>query len=125
MKVLTIVGNRPQFIKAAPLSLALAADGIEEVSAHSGQHYDELMSEVFYEELGLRTPTHSLDLRTAETDLLEQGLAEVVAAERPDWVVVFGDTNTTLAGARAAAAAGIEVAHVEAGLRSGELGLPE
>jgi len=125
MRVLTIVGNRPQFIKAAPLSLALADAGIEEVSAHSGQHYDGAMSAVFYDELGLRQPTHSLDLRTADVDALEAGIAAVVTLERPDWVIVFGDTNTTLAGARAAVAAGIALAHIEAGLRSGDLAMPE
>lgn len=125
MRALTIVGNRPQFIKAAPLSLALAAAGIEEVSVHSGQHYDAVMSEVFYDELGLPRPTHSLDLRTAEIDVLESGIAEVVAAERPDWVIVFGDTNTTLAGARAGVKAGRALAHIEAGLRSGDLAMPE
>ena len=125
MKVLTIVGNRPQFIKAAPLSLALAEAGIEEVSIHSGQHYDDAMSAVFYEELGLAEPAHSLDLRTAETAALERGLDDVLAHERPDWAIVFGDTNTTLAGARAARRAGVALAHVEAGLRSGDLAMPE
>lgn len=125
MKVLTIVGNRPQFIKAAPLSLALADAGVDEVPLHSGQHYDAVMSEVFYDELGLPEPAHSLDLRTAETGVLERGIADVVTRERPDWVIVFGDTNTTLAGARAAVAASVPVAHVEAGLRSGDLSMPE
>ena len=125
MNVLTIVGNRPQFIKAAPLSLALAEAGIDEVALHSGQHYDAAMSEVFYDELGLPEPSHSLDLRTADVDVLERGIDEVVAAERPDWVVVFGDTNTTLAGARAAVKAGVALAHIEAGLRSGDLSMPE
>ena len=125
MKVLTIVGNRPQFIKAAPLSLALAEAGIEEISIHSGQHYDAAMSAVFYEELGLREPSHSLDLRTADADVLESGITDVLALERPDWVIVFGDTNTTLAGARAGVKAGVALAHVEAGLRSGDLAMPE
>ena len=125
MRALTIVGNRPQFIKAAPLSLALADAGIDEVSLHSGQHYDAAMSEVFYDELGLRQPTHSLDLRTADVDVLERGISDVVALERPDWVIVFGDTNTTLAGARAAVRAGVALAHIEAGLRSGDLAMPE
>lgn len=125
MRVLTIVGNRPQFIKAAPLSLALADAGIEEVSIHSGQHYDAVMSEVFYNELGLPEPSHSLDLRTADVDLLECGITGVVQRERPDWLIVFGDTNTTLAGARAGVKAGVAVAHIEAGLRSGDLSMPE
>ena len=125
MKALTIVGNRPQFIKAAPLSVALADARVEEVSIHSGQHYDETMSRVFYEELGLREPSHSLDLRTAHVEVLQRGIAGLLELERPDWVVVFGDTNTTLAGARAATRAGIALAHVEAGLRSGDLSMPE
>ena len=125
MKALTIVGNRPQFIKAAPLSLALADAGIEEVSIHSGQHYDAAMSEVFYKELGLREPSHSLDLRTADVDVLESGISGVLQLERPDWVIVFGDTNTTLAGARAGVKAGFALAHIEAGLRSGDLSMPE
>jgi len=125
VKVLTIVGNRPQFIKAAPLSLALADAEIDEVSLHSGQHYDAVMSEVFYDELGIPEPSHSLDLRTADREVLEHGIAEVVECERPEWVIVFGDTNTTLAGGRAAVAAGIPLAHVEAGLRSGDLSMPE
>ena len=125
MRVLTIVGNRPQFIKAAPLSLALADARIEEVSIHSGQHYDAVMSGVFYNELGLPEPSHSLDLRTADVDLLESGITNVLQRERPDWVIVFGDTNTTLAGARAAVRAGVALAHIEAGLRSGDLSMPE
>ena len=125
MRVLTIVGNRPQFIKAAPLSLALAAAGIDEVSIHSGQHYDTVMSEVFYEELGLPEPSYSLDLRTADVEVLESGITGVLQRERPNWVIVFGDTNTTLAGARAGVSAGVALAHIEAGLRSGDLSMPE
>jgi UDP-N-acetylglucosamine 2-epimerase len=125
VRALTIVGNRPQFIKAAPLSLALADAGIDEISLHSGQHYDVAMSEIFYDELGIQEPKHSLDLRTADRDALEHGVAEVVERERPDWAIVFGDTNTTLAGARAAVKAGVALAHVEAGLRSGDLSMPE
>jgi UDP-GlcNAc3NAcA epimerase len=125
MRVLTIVGNRPQFIKAAPLSLALADAGIEEVSIHSGQHYDAVMSDIFYNELGLPAPSHSLDLRTADVEVLQSGIAGVLQRERPDWVIVFGDTNTTLAGARAGVSAGVTLAHIEAGLRSGDLSMPE
>jgi UDP-N-acetylglucosamine 2-epimerase len=83
------------------------------------------MSEIFYDELGIQKPSHSLDLRTADDAVLERGIADVVACERPDWVIVFGDTNTTLAGARAAVKAGVALAHVEAGLRSGDLSMPE
>ena len=125
MKVLTVVGNRPQFIKAAPLSLALRAAGIEEVSLHTGQHYDRELSAVFYEELGLAEPAHALDLRSADPAAMRPPITAVLERERPDWTLVFGDTNSTLAGAEAGVAAGIPVAHVEAGLRSGDLEMPE
>src|SRR5918992_910374 len=95
MKVLTVVGNRPQFIKAAPLSMALREAGIEEVSLHTGQHYDASMSAVFYEELGLAQPAYAVDLRSSDQDLMRPAIAAAVAAERPDWTGVFGDTNST------------------------------
>lgn len=125
MKVVTVVGNRPQFIKAAPLSLALRAAGIGEVLVHTGQHWDAELSEVFFQELELAEPAHRLDLRTADPAAMQPPLEGILRAERPDWVLVFGDTNTTAAGARAATALGIPVAHVEAGLRSGDLAMPE
>jgi UDP-N-acetylglucosamine 2-epimerase len=125
VKVLTVVGNRPQFIKAGPLSEALRAAGIEEVVVHTGQHWDDELSAVFFDELGLPEPRHRLDLRTADVVALAGPIRAVVEAERPDAVVVLGDTNSTLAGARAAATASIPIAHVEAGLRSGDLSMPE
>jgi len=125
MKIVTVVGNRPQFIKAAPLSLALRAAGVEEVVIHSGQHWDDALSGVFYEELELPEPQHRLDLRTADAGAMEPAIEAILRAERPDWVLVFGDTNTTAAGARAAVACGLPVAHVEAGLRSGDWTMPE
>jgi UDP-N-acetylglucosamine 2-epimerase len=125
MKVLTVVGNRPQFVKAAPLSLALRAAGLEEIALHTGQHYDAAMSDVFFDELGLAPPRYRLDLRTAAVDAMQPAIGEALAAERPDWVLVHGDTNSTLAGALAARAAGLPVAHVEAGLRSGDWAMPE
>jgi UDP-N-acetylglucosamine 2-epimerase len=125
MKVLTVVGNRPQFIKAAPLSMALREAGIEEISLHTGQHYDATLSAIFYEELGLAEPAYALDLRSADPELMRPAIAAAVAAERPDWTLVFGDTNSTLAGAQAGVEAGVPVAHVEAGLRSGDLTMPE
>ncbi len=125
MRVLTVVGNRPQFVKAAPLSLALGEAGVEEVALHTGQHYDPELSAVFYEELGLAEPAYGLGLRSADPVVMEPAIAAVVERERPDWVLVLGDTNTTLAGARAGAVAGVRVAHVEAGLRSGDLAMPE
>ena len=125
MKVLTVVGNRPQFIKAAPLALALRAAGIEEVSLHTGQHYDRELSAVFYEELGLPEPAYALDLRSADPAAMRPPITAVLERERPDWTLVFGDTNSTLAGAEAGVTAGVPVAHVEAGLRSGDLEMPE
>ena len=125
MKVVTVVGNRPQFVKAAPLSIALREAGVEEVALHSGQHYDRSLSQVFYEELGLGDPAYALDLRSADPEVMRPAISAVLAAEQPDWTVVFGDTNTTLAGALAATEGGIPVAHIEAGLRSGDLAMPE
>ena len=125
MKVLSVVGNRPQFVKAAPLSLALRDAGIEGVTLHTGQHYDRSMSAVFYEELGLPPPAYSLDLRSADPELMRPAILAALAQERPEWVLVLGDTNSTLAGARAGVEAGVPVAHVEAGLRSGDLRMPE
>ena len=125
MRVLTVVGNRPQFVKSAPLSMAFREAGIDEVVVHTGQHWDAELSQVFFAELGLPEPAHRLDLRTADVAALTPAVRRVVEAERPDAVVVLGDTNSTLAGARAAAAVGIPLAHVEAGLRSGDLSMPE
>jgi UDP-GlcNAc3NAcA epimerase len=123
VKVLSVVGNRPQFIKSGPMSVALREHTIEEVVVHTGQHYDHELSQVFFEELELPPPAYSLGLHTADTDRMQPAIAEAVAAERPDWVLVYGDTNSTLAGARAAG--NTRVAHVEAGLRSGDLSMPE
>jgi UDP-N-acetylglucosamine 2-epimerase len=123
MLVLSVVGNRPQFIKSAPLSLALRNAGIDEVVLHTGQHYDPELSQVFFDELGLSEPRYRLDLRTADPAAMAPGIAGAVARERPDWVLVFGDTSSTLAGA--AAAGDTPIAHVEAGLRSFDLSMPE
>ncbi|HLX21334.1 MAG TPA: UDP-N-acetylglucosamine 2-epimerase (non-hydrolyzing) [Gaiellaceae bacterium] len=123
MRVLSVVGNRPQFIKSGPVSVALRDAGIDEVVVHTGQHWDRELSEVFFEELGLDEPAYRLDLHTADPEAMKPRIAEVVERERPDWVLVYGDTNSTLAGADAAGA--VPVAHVEAGLRSGDLSMPE
>jgi UDP-N-acetylglucosamine 2-epimerase len=123
VRVLSVVGNRPQFIKAAPLSLALREAGIEEIALHTGQHYDPELSQVFYDELGLAEPRYRLDLRRADPARMVPGIREAVERDRPDWVLVFGDTNSTLAGAQAAGAT--PIAHVEAGLRSFDLSMPE
>ena len=123
MRLLTVVGNRPQFIKSAPLSAALRDAAIEEIVVHTGQHWDPGLSAVFFEELELAEPAVALDLRTSDVTTIEAALRETIADRAPDAVLVYGDTNSTLAGARAGA--GLPVAHVEAGLRSGDLAMPE
>jgi UDP-N-acetylglucosamine 2-epimerase len=125
MKLVTIVGNRPQFIKSAPLSAALREAAIDEIVVHTGQHWDAALSEIFFVELGLGAPAHRLDLRTADPETLRGPIAAVVRSASPDAVLVYGDTNSTLAGAQAGVAAALPVAHVEAGLRSGDLEMPE
>jgi UDP-GlcNAc3NAcA epimerase len=125
MKIVSVVGNRPQFVKSAPTSVALRERGIEEVVVHTGQHYDRELSQVFFDELGLAEPRYRLDLRTPDVEAMASVIQECLGAERPDWVLVYGDTNSTLAGALAAAALELPLAHVEAGLRSGDLSMPE
>src|SRR5947207_11430419 len=123
VRVLSVVGNRPQFIKSAPLSAALRDAGVDEIALHTGQHYDPELSQVFYDELGLEEPRYRLDVREADPHRMVPGIREAVGGGQPDWVLVYGDTNSTLAGAEAAGA--VPVAHVEAGLRSGDLSMPE
>ena len=129
MRLLSIVGNRPQFIKSGPLSLALREEGIDEVVLHTGQHYDPELSAVFFHELGLAEPAYRLEAgsgtHAAQTARMLPGIEAAVLAERPDAVVVFGDTNSTLAGALAAAKLAVPVAHVEAGVRSFVRSMPE
>jgi UDP-GlcNAc3NAcA epimerase len=125
VRVLSIVGNRPQFIKSGPVSVAFRAAGIDEAVLHTGQHWDRGLSEVFFEELGLPEPAYRLDLHSADPGAMQPGILAAIESERPDWALVYGDTNSTLAGAQAAVASGIPVAHVEAGLRSGDLSMPE
>jgi len=124
-----VVGNRPQFVKSGPLSGALREAGIEEVTLHTGQHYDRELSQVFFEELELGPPRYRLAIGgLSRAEMLERvrpGLLAAIDAEEPDWLVVFGDTNSTLGGARAGAERGVPVAHVEAGLRSYDLAMPE
>jgi UDP-GlcNAc3NAcA epimerase len=128
LRVLTVIGNRPQFVKAAAVSHRLRAVG-EEVLVHTGQHYDVALSQVFFEELGLPAPEHRLDLgggtNTAQTARMLAALEPLLASEAPDVVLVYGDTNSTLAGALAGAQAQIPVAHVEAGMRSHDRTMPE
>lgn len=129
MKVLTAIGTRPQFIKAAPVSRALERAGVAEVLVHSGQHYDHGMSRVFFEELGLREPDVNLGAgagtHAEQTARMLVGFEDVIARERPDFVIVHGDTNSTLAAALAAVKLGVRVAHNEAGLRSFNRAMPE
>jgi UDP-GlcNAc3NAcA epimerase len=129
LRILSVVGNRPQFIKSAPVSLALKEHGVEEVLLHTGQHYDHELSQVFFEELGLAPPARRLEAGSGtHAEQLARMLPGIEAAafeERPAWVLVYGDTNSTLAGAVAGAKAGFPVAHVEAGLRSFDLTMPE
>src|SRR3954452_15511945 len=119
MRVLSVVGNRPEFIKSAPLSAALRAAGIDEVVLHTGQHYDAELSEVFFRELGLGEPQYHLDWRGSDARADVEG---AVRDDWPDWVVVFGDTASTLVAAEGAG--GVPIAHVEAGLRSFDLSVP-
>lgn len=130
MKIVTLVGARPQFVKAAVLSRAIeAVSGLSETIIHSGQHSDYQMSELFFQELGIPLPGHFLGIsgvsHGAMTGRMMEALEKVLLHEKPDWLLVFGDTNTTLAGAITAAKLHIPVAHVEAGLRSFNRKMPE
>lgn len=122
------MGNRPQYVKAAPLALALQSRA-EVVGIDTGQHYDPELSQVFYDELGIAPPAHRLEVgsgsHAAMTARILERIEPVLVATRPDWCVVYGDTNSTLAATLAAAKLGIPVAHVEAGLRSYDRSMPE
>lgn len=129
-KILTIIGARPQFIKASVVSKAIQeTDGLTEVLVHTGQHFDANMSDVFFEQLGIPRPDYQLNINSgSHGDMTGRMLIEiekVLLKEQPDWVLVYGDTNSTLAGALAAAKLHIPVAHVEAGLRSFNMQMPE
>ncbi len=130
MKVVTVVGARPQFIKAAAVSRSLVqSGGVVERLVHTGQHYDDNMSAVFFHELGIPEPAFNLGIGSAsqgaQTGRMLEAIESVLIAERPDAVLVYGDTNSTLAGALAATKLHIRLAHVEAGLRSRNRRMPE
>jgi UDP-N-acetylglucosamine 2-epimerase (non-hydrolysing) len=129
VKVVSIVGARPQFVKLAPVAAALTANGDQHVIVHTGQHYDERMSDVFFEDLRIPQPDVHLGVGSgshgAQTGAMLGALDAVLDEHRPDWVLVYGDTNSTLAGAVSAVKMHLPVAHLEAGLRSFNRRMPE
>src|SRR3990167_5707607 len=127
MKICTVVGARPQFIKAATLSRVIATlPSIDEIMIHTGQHYDHTMSDHFFDELAIPKPGYSLHIGSGlhgqQKGQMLGAIEDVLLQEKPDWVLVYGDTNSTLAGALSAAKLHIPVAHIEAGLRSFKIG---
>lgn len=136
MKIITVVGARPQFVKAAVVSRAIAEHNqnnstseIQELIVHTGQHFDDNMSTVFFDQMNIPKPHYNLEINSlshgAMTGKMLEKIEEVLLAEKPDWVLVYGDTNSTIAGALAAKKLHIKVAHVEAGLRSFNMRMPE
>ena len=128
-KIITVVGARPQFIKAATLSRQFPKVGVEEKIVHTGQHFDSNMSDVFFEEMEIPRPAYHLEIHNlshgAMTGRMLEEIEKILLNENPDGLLVYGDTNSTLAGALAAAKLKIPVIHVEAGLRSFNMEMPE
>lgn len=129
-RILTVLGARPQFVKAAVVSAAIGRrDDMEEMLIHTGQHFDDNMSTIFFEELGIPAPAYNLGIgggsHAANTGRAMEGIEALIEETRPDWVLVYGDTDSTLAGALAAAKLCVPIAHVEAGLRSFNRRMPE
>ena len=130
MKLITIIGARPQFIKAAAVSREIAKhENIDEIIVHTGQHFDTNMSEIFFEQMQIPKPDYNLEINSlshgAMTGRMIEKIEEVLMIEKPDWVLVYGDTNSTISGSLAAKKLHIKVAHVEAGLRSFNRNMPE
>ena len=129
MKIVTVVGARPQFIKSAPVSRELKKRCIQEILVHTGQHYDQNMSEVFFDQMRISKPNYDLNINSlnhgAMTGQMLERIEEILVLEKPDFVLVYGDTNSTLAGALAAVKLNIKVVHIEAGLRSFNMKMPE
>jgi UDP-GlcNAc3NAcA epimerase len=130
MKIVTIIGARPQFIKAAVISRVFSThNNIEEIIIHTGQHFDSNMSDIFFEEMKIPRPQYNLNINGlghgAMTGQMLEKIEEILLKEKPEWVLVYGDTNSTLAGALAAKKIHIKVAHIEAGLRSFNINMPE
>lgn len=132
MKILTVIGARPQFIKAAPLSLLIKKNyksSLNEVVIHTGQHFDKNMSDIFFKDLGMKKPKYSLSLSNlshgAMTGRMIEQIEDIILKEKPDYLLVYGDTNSTLAGALAAVKLKVKIIHIEAGLRSFNREMPE
>jgi UDP-GlcNAc3NAcA epimerase len=129
MKIVTIVGARPQFIKSVPVSRELVKNQITEILVHTGQHFDLNMSDIFFDQMNISAPSYNLNINSlshgAMTGQMLTEIEKVLSLEKPDLVIVYGDTNSTIAGALAAAKMNIKIAHIEAGLRSFNMRMPE
>ena len=131
-KIVTIIGARPQIIKASAISRAIATsfkNEINEIIVHTGQHYDQNMSQIFFEELGIPNPTFNINVGSGrhgkQTAKMIEGIEEILLKENPDVVILYGDTNSTIAGSLAASKIHIPIVHIEAGLRSFNKKMPE